>query len=261
MKHKKILVMSATALISTSFLATQVVSADNKVIDKVNISTAETTTIKQKLIAIIKEGKTYINYSKYDKSAIDTLVQYISFAESDIKNGASDTLMQTDIDSINSSILLVKNSETSSTDTTNTTDNTDTTSTTDNTDTTSTTDNTDTTSTTDNTDTTSTTDNTDTTSTTDNTDTTSTTDNTDTTSTTDNTDTTNTTDNTDTTNATNKSTALVKNKISASKDLESSKSTLPQTDEDDTWGLASLGLITLSVASWFTFRKKKSNID
>jgi LPXTG-motif cell wall-anchored protein len=252
MKHKKILVMSATALISTSFLATQVVSADNKVIDKVNISTAETTTIKQKLIAIIKEGKTYINYSKYDKSAIDTLVQYISFAESDIKNGASDTLMQTDIDSINSSILLVKNSETSSTDTTNTTDNTDTTSTTDNTDTTSTTDNTDTTSTTDNTDTTSTTDNTDTT---------STTDNTDTTSTTDNTDTTNTTDNTDTTNATNKSTALVKNKISASKDLESSKSTLPQTDEDDTWGLASLGLITLSVASWFTFRKKKSNID
>ncbi|WP_145992629.1 hypothetical protein, partial [Pediococcus pentosaceus] len=127
MKHKKILVMSATALISTSFLATQVVSADNKVIDKVNISTADTTTIKQKLIAIIKEGKTYINYSKYDKSAIDTLVQYISFAESDIKNGVSDALMQTDIDSINSSILLVKNSETSSTDTTSTTDNTNTT--------------------------------------------------------------------------------------------------------------------------------------
>jgi Gram positive anchor. len=198
MKHKKILVMSATALISTSFLATQVVSADNKVIDKVNISTVDTTTIKQKLIAIIKEGKTYINYSKYDKLAIDTLVQYISFAESDIKNGASDALMQTDIDSINSSILLVKNSETNSTDTTSTTDNTDTTST---------------------------------------------------------------KVNADTTSATNKSTTLVKNKISDSKELKSSKSTLPQTGEDDAWGLALLGLITLSVASWFTFRKKKSNIN
>ncbi|MGX6472484.1 LPXTG cell wall anchor domain-containing protein [Pediococcus pentosaceus] len=252
MKHKKILVMSATALISTSFLATQVVSADNKVIDTVNISTAETTTIKQQLMAVIKKGKTYINYSKYDKSAIDTLVQYISFAESDIKNGASDTLMQTDIDSINSSILLVKNSETGSTDTTNTTDNTDTTSTTDNTDITSTTDNTDTTNTTDNTDTTSTTNNTDTTNTTDNTDTTNTTNNTDTTST---------KVNADTTSATNKSTTLVKNKISDSKELKSSKSILPQTGEDDAWGLASLGLITLGVASWFTFRKKKSNID
>ena len=252
MKHKKILVMSATALISTSFLATQVVSADNKVIDTVNISTAETTTIKQQLMAVIKKGKTYINYSKYDKSAIDTLVQYISFAESDIKNGASDTLMQTDIDSINSSILLVKNSETGSTDTTNTTDNTDTTNTTDNTDTTSTTDNTDITSTTDNTDTTNTTDNTDTTSTTNNTDTTNTTNNTDTTST---------KVNADTTSATNKSTTLVKNKISDSKELKSSKSILPQTGEDDAWGLASLGLITLGVASWFTFRKKKSNID